>query len=92
MWIRRLVPLLAVLASACAQAPTDSCRRYVACQAEYDEASRTGPADVAQYEDGGLCWQSAENASICDEQCREGLAALEEAARSANLVLPSCGA
>lgn len=75
---------------ACAQAQSEICQRYIACQQEYDAASQTGPADVAQYQADGICWLNAENADTCDRQCTEGLAAVQDAAANANLEVPAC--
>ena len=79
------------VAGSCAQAQSEICRQYVACQQEYDAASLTGPTDVAQYEADGICWLSAENADTCDLQCTDGIAALKDAAANANLDVPACG-
>ena len=78
-------------ALACAQAQSEICARYVACQQEYDAAARTGPTDLAQYAPDGICWLSAENIDTCDQQCTDGIAAVQEAAANANLDVPSCG-
>lgn len=78
------------VALGCAQAQSEICRQYVACQQEYDSAAQTGPTDLAQYEADGICWLSAENIDTCDAQCTEGIAALQEAAGNANLDVPSC--
>lgn len=90
----RFPPLLFVIVCSfglgCGQDPSEICRQYVACQAEYDAASATGPVDTAQYEDEGLCWASADNAARCDQQCSDGLAAVREAAANANLDVPAC--
>ena len=76
---------------ACAQAQSEICRQYVACQQEYDAAAQTGPTDLAQYQADGICWLSAENIELCDRQCRAGIAAVKDALASTNLEAPSCG-
>lgn len=82
--------LVTLTTVACAVEQSDECRRYVACQQEYDEAAQTGPTDVADYETTGVCWASAENAATCTDRCNEALAALREAAANANIDAPSC--
>lgn len=82
--------LFSSVALSCAQAQSEICGQYVACQQAYDAASQTGPADVAQYESDGICWLSDANADTCDQQCTEGVAALREAAANANLSVPAC--
>lgn len=77
-------------ALACATEPSDACRSYVACQAAYDEATGTGPVDVAQYREGGACWDSAENAVQCTNDCESGLALLGDAAADEGLELAAC--
>ena len=76
---------------ACAQAQSEICRQYVACQQEYDAAAHSGATDLAQYQVDGICWLSAENIDVCDRQCREGIAAVKDALASTNLEAPSCG-
>lgn len=75
---------------ACAQEPSEICRAYVACQADFDATAGTGPVDTAQYQAGGLCWANAENADACDRQCADGIAANRAAAEDAGLDVPSC--
>ncbi len=89
---RLVVLALAAVAvgGACAPPQSDGCKQYIACQQEYDAASGTGPVDVSQYEADGACWDSADNAATCDQQCTEGIAAVRDAAANANLDVPSC--
>ena len=48
------------------------------------------PVDVAQYQEGGACWDSAENAARCTDDCEAGLALLADAATDEGLELPVC--
>jgi hypothetical protein len=82
----------AFLIGGCAIEQSDTCRQYIACQQEYDEAAQTGPTEFADYETDGVCWDSAENASTCSDRCSEALDALQEAAANANIDAPSCEA
>lgn len=83
-----LVPL--ALLCACPVEPSEECRQYIACQTEYDEAAQTGPTEFSDYEDDGVCWDSAENAALCTERCQTAREALREAAANANIDAPSC--
>lgn len=76
---------------ACAVQPSEECRQYIACQTEYDAAAQTGPTEFSDYEDNGVCWQSADNAALCTERCQAALEALREAAANANIDAASCG-
>ena len=87
---RTLLPLLLVLAGACDQPQSEICQQYIACQQEFDAAAGNEPRDVSQYEADGLCWDSAENADACDQQCADGIAANAEAASNAVLDVASC--
>lgn len=87
-----LALLLAGLSMACGETQSEACRAYVACQEAYDEATGAAPADVAQYQAGGACWDSGANAAACTEDCQAGIDALDDAAQSEGIELPACQA
>ena len=74
----------------CAAEPSAVCLAYVGCQQAYDEATGTGPVDVTQYQPGGACWDSAENAARCTADCQTGLDLLSESATAEGLDLAAC--
>ena len=91
MGIRQFIGiLLLAAASGCGAPQSEQCRSYVACQQAYDEATGIAPVDVSQYLEGGACWDDANNAAHCTEDCERGLALLAEAADSEGLLLPAC--
>ncbi|OGQ17157.1 MAG: hypothetical protein A2138_27110 [Deltaproteobacteria bacterium RBG_16_71_12] len=91
MGIRRFIGISLVTAAlGCATEPSDQCLAYAACQQGYDEVTGNAPVDVAQYQEGGACWDSAENAARCTDDCEAGLALLADAATDEGLELPVC--
>lgn len=91
MGIQRFIGIsLMPVALACATEPSEQCLAYAACQAAYDEATGNAPVDVAQYQTGGACWDSAENAVRCTDDCEVGLSLLADAAADEGLDLPTC--
>ena len=84
------VVIAVIGAAGCPVEPSDACRQYIACQTEYDEAAQTGPTEFSDYEDDGVCWDSAENAALCTERCDAAREALREAATTAGIDAPSC--
>ncbi len=93
MEIRKFIGIsLAAGALSCAAEPSAQCLTYVACQQAYDEATGNAPVDVTQYQSGGACWDSAENAARCTADCGAGLDLLTDAAATEGLELPACSA
>ncbi len=91
MGIRQFIGISLVSgALGCGAPQSEQCRAYVACQQAYDEATGTAPVDVAQYLEGGACWDDANNAARCTEDCEAGLTLLADAADREGLPLPAC--
>lgn len=91
MGIHRFIGISLVAAAlGCATEPSEQCLAYAACQAAYDEATGNAPVDVTQYLEGGACWDSAENAASCTNDCERGLSMLADAAVDEGLELATC--
>lgn len=91
MGIRQFIGMSLIGAAVGCVAPqSEQCRAYVACQQAYDEATGNAPVDVSQYLEGGACWDDANNAAHCTEDCQAGLALLADAAEREGLPLPAC--
>ena len=79
-----------LLATGCGTQQSAVCKKFIACEQAYEKASQTNPIDLSQYEADGTCWQSGQNAQLCDQQCTDGIAAVRQAAADANLNVPAC--
>ena len=86
-----LAVLFVLAVAGCTQPePTPACKTFVACAAAYAAASQTTAIATADYTPGGVCWQSAENAALCDQECTEALAAYRAAIDAAHLDVAAC--
>ena len=66
------------------------CKKYVACQPAYEQASQTVHVDTTDYEANGTCWSGADNAQLCDQRCTDALDAIRADIAAANLDVPAC--
>jgi hypothetical protein len=81
---------IVLLFAGCGAQQSAVCKKFIACEQAYEKASNTGPIDLSQYEANGVCWQSADNATKCDQQCTDGTTAVRQAVADANLSVPAC--
>lgn len=74
----------------CAWPVAEDCERYLSCRASFEAAFALPLADVSDYEAGGRCWDTPQNATLCREYCLQGIAEMQAAAREAGEELVAC--
>lgn len=87
---RNLIFGCTVLHGGCALPVAEACERYLSCRASFDAAFELPIADLSDYELGGACWDTPQNASLCQAICTQGTEELRNAAREAGEELSAC--
>ena len=78
------------LLSGCGVAQEPECEKYLDCMAHYNDVfEREGPA-LADYEENGACWQDAQTAELCKNNCIEATNDLIDALELAEEDLGPC--
>ena len=85
-----LVLLCIVLPLGCALPVDEACEHYLSCRASFDAAFSQPLVDLSDYEPAGACWETPQNASLCQAHCIQGIEELRNAAREAGEELVAC--
>lgn len=68
----------------CGVEQDQACAQYLECVNHYNEVFDRDSTVLEDYEEGGECWNSSQNAELCRSHCIEATSELSQALELAN--------